>query len=96
MGRIRTQTKKTRVLGHGSSEKKELPSISSLLDKAKSLITQCEYELAQKFAQRILDRTPENIEARELLGIAQLENGDVQDAVQVCRDPHLHDLIIDI
>ena len=59
------------------------PSIPALLEKAQSLIVQCDYELAIRFIQRILEQQPSHAEAKELLGVVQLEMGDVDAAKQV-------------
>ncbi|KAF5367376.1 hypothetical protein D9758_003692 [Tetrapyrgos nigripes] len=58
------------------------PSILSLLEKAQSLIVQCDYDLATRFIQRILEQEPSNVEAQEMLGVIQLETGDVEAAQQ--------------
>ncbi|KAK7050993.1 hypothetical protein VNI00_005105 [Paramarasmius palmivorus] len=58
------------------------PSIPALLEKAQSLIVQCDYELAIRFIQRILEQQPSHAEAKELLGVVQLEMGDVDAAKQ--------------
>ncbi|KAF8896334.1 hypothetical protein BD779DRAFT_1495267 [Infundibulicybe gibba] len=58
------------------------PSIESLIEKAQSLIVQCDYELAQRFVQRILEKQPTNSVAKEMLGITQLETGDLDAAKQ--------------
>ncbi len=81
MGRIRTKSRKAIVSKTSSTAvSTEEPSIPALLTKAQNLITQCNYELAQKFIRRILERDPRHIDARELLGIAQLETGELEDA----------------
>jgi Flp pilus assembly protein TadD len=59
------------------------PSIPSLLEKCQDLIIECNYDLAKRFIQRILDREPGNVEAREMLGVSQLETGDIEQAKQV-------------
>lgn len=85
MGRIRTKSGK--VIASKTSATtvaKEEPSTQLLLSKAQSLITQCNYELAQKFIRRILEREPSHVDARELLGITQLEMGELEDAKKVC------------
>lgn len=64
---------------------KKRPSISSLLEKAQTLIVQCDYELALKFVRRILEQQPGNVEAKEMLGVALLETGDLEGAKQVCK-----------
>ncbi|KAF5377349.1 hypothetical protein D9757_007995 [Collybiopsis confluens] len=58
------------------------PSIASLLDKAQSLIVQCDYELAARFIQRILEQQPSHTQAKEMLGVVQLEMGDIDAAKQ--------------
>ena len=80
MGRTKVKSKK--ITGSSSAEK-EPPSIEALFAKAQSLLTQCDYDLAQKFALRILQREPANADARELLGVTQLEKGQLEDARQV-------------
>ncbi|KAH8118077.1 hypothetical protein DFH11DRAFT_1724053 [Phellopilus nigrolimitatus] len=77
MGRTRVKTKKTIA---SSASQKELPSVDSLLAKAQLLVTQCDYDLAQKFAHRVLERAPSNADAKELLGVTQLENGQLEEA----------------
>lgn len=56
------------------------PSVPALLEKAQTLIVQCDYELAERFVQRILDQQPTNAEAREMLGVVQLETGEIEAA----------------
>ena len=80
MGRTRVKNKKT---SSTSAADKEGHSVEALFKKAQSLIVQCNYELAQKFAQRILDRAPNNADAKELLGVTQLELGELEEARQV-------------
>ncbi|THV03250.1 TPR-like protein [Dendrothele bispora CBS 962.96] len=65
---------------HSPSAKK--PSISSLIEKAQSLIVQCDYDLAVRFIQRILEQQPSNVEAKEMLGVVQLETGEIEAAKQ--------------
>lgn len=60
------------------------PSIPSLLEKAQSLIVQCDYDLALRFIRRILEQAPSNAEAKEMLGVALLETGEVEGAKEVC------------
>ncbi|WWD21239.1 hypothetical protein CI109_105723 [Kwoniella shandongensis] len=50
---------------------------ASLIDKAHTLLAQSNFELAIKFLERALEVEPSNLEARELLGVAELEGGDV-------------------
>lgn len=80
MGRTRVKTKKATA---SSTDVKETPSVEALLSKAQTLVTQCDYELAQKFTLRILERVPNHIDAKELLGVIQLERGDLDEAKQV-------------
>ncbi|KAI0049808.1 TPR-like protein [Auriscalpium vulgare] len=86
MGRTRTRTRKARPPAldavEAQEEKKSQPSVSALLEKAQELIVQCDYELAGKFAQRILQREPRHAEAKELLGVTQLETGELEAAKQ--------------
>ncbi|KAF8199620.1 hypothetical protein BJ912DRAFT_949700 [Pholiota molesta] len=63
---------------HASSTKQ--PSLPALLEKAQSLIVQCDYELALKFVRRILDQDPRNAEAKEMLGVSLLELGEIDEA----------------
>ncbi|THH06428.1 hypothetical protein EW145_g4093 [Phellinidium pouzarii] len=79
MGRTRVKSKKAAEL---SISEKELPSLESLFEKAQSFVTRCDYELAQKFAVRILERAPSHVAAKELLGVTQLEMGELDDARQ--------------
>ncbi|KAG7089599.1 hypothetical protein E1B28_011266 [Marasmius oreades] len=58
------------------------PSIESLLEKAHSLVVQCDYELALRFIQRILEQQPSHADTKELKGVVQLEMGDVESAKQ--------------
>lgn len=62
-----------------------LPSIPSLVEKAQSLIEQCDYDLAQRFIQRILEQQPANVEAKEMLGVILLEIGEIRRAKEVRR-----------
>lgn len=66
---------------HASSTKQ--PSLPALLEKAQSLIIQCDYELALKFVRRILDEDPRNAEAKEMLGVSLLELGEIDEAKKV-------------
>lgn len=65
------------------SESKKAPSTPSLLAKAQSLIVQCDYDLALRFINRILAQDPKNAEAKEMLGVALLETGEIERAKQV-------------
>ncbi|KAG7451197.1 TPR-like protein [Guyanagaster necrorhizus] len=59
------------------------PSISSLLEKAQSFVNQCDYDLARRFILRILETEPSNIEAQEMLGVIELERGDIDAAKRI-------------
>lgn len=82
MGRTRVKTKNLRP-AEASTSAPAPPSIDALLVKAQELIIQSEYALAARFAQRILDREATHLEARELLGMALLETGELEHAQQV-------------
>ncbi|KAG9224914.1 hypothetical protein CCMSSC00406_0001935 [Pleurotus cornucopiae] len=73
MGRTRTKKKAKAT----ESSSKNPPSVQALLEKAESLIEQCDYDLALRFIKRILDQEPKNVVAREMLGVALLETGDL-------------------
>ncbi|KAL7416715.1 hypothetical protein BDY24DRAFT_378030 [Mrakia frigida] len=62
------------------------PPVEELLGKAHTLLAQQDYELASRFLARILTTEPSNIEARELLGVCDLELGNVEEA----RNHFLH------
>ncbi|WVR09032.1 hypothetical protein IAU60_006092 [Kwoniella sp. DSM 27419] len=49
---------------------------ASLIEKAHILLAQSNFELAIKFLDRALELEPTNAEARELVGVAELEGGD--------------------
>jgi Flp pilus assembly protein TadD len=59
------------------------PTIQALLDKAQTLLAQCDYPLALRFIQRILEQEPGNVKAREMKGVAEIESGDVDRAREV-------------
>lgn len=46
----------------------------------------CDYELAARFARRVLEREPQHVEAKEMLGVAQLETGELEAAKKVRFD----------
>ena len=83
MGRTRPKKKVHSTAKDLLPESKKAPSTTSLLAKAQSLIDQCDYDLALRFINRILEQDPKNAEARELLGIALLETGEIEGAKQV-------------
>ncbi|WWC91173.1 uncharacterized protein L201_006114 [Kwoniella dendrophila CBS 6074] len=83
-----TRTKKSKP-GHKQREEKKLAAAAaqanstggpidaaSLIEKAHILLGQSNFELAVKFLDRALELQPTNLEARELVGIAELEAGD--------------------
>ncbi|AAW44010.1 hypothetical protein CNBF2810 [Cryptococcus deneoformans B-3501A] len=51
---------------------------ASLIEKAHTLLAQSNFELAIKFLERALEVEPTHAEAKELLGIAELEGGDAE------------------
>ena len=86
MGRTRTKKQlKATVLTAAQSADSQGPSVSSLLEKARSLIVQCDYELALRFSQRVLEQDRRNIEAKEIMGVSLLETGDITAAKDVCK-----------
>lgn len=98
MGRTRTKTRKTKpptveVQEKATSASQSQPSVSSLLEKAQELIVQCDYELAGRFVQRVLERSPDHAEALEMMGVVQLETGELDAARKVCQNFPLHTLI---
>ncbi|KAJ7158752.1 hypothetical protein C8R46DRAFT_1290825 [Mycena filopes] len=81
MTRTKTKKKSTaRVPEPTSTPLSTAPSIPALIEKAQSLIVQCDYELAQRFITRILEQQPSNAQAKEMLGVAQLEMGEIEAA----------------
>ncbi|KAI1797119.1 TPR-like protein [Ganoderma leucocontextum] len=93
MGRTRPKTRKIKpVLTENTSDgPTPAPSISALLEKAQTLIVQCDYELAGRFARRMLEHEPENVEAKEILGVTQLETGEIlaaKETFQSLVPPH--------
>ncbi len=79
----RTRAKKTPA----SKASVAPPQTAALLEKAQALVVQCDYELAARFAKRILESEPDNAEAREILGVSLLETDDIDGAKQVCVYP---------
>lgn len=83
MGRTRTKTRKTNILAStstSSSEPTEEPPLESLLEKAGELLIQTDFDLCARFLDRILRRSPHHFAAKELLGVLQLETGDIDAA----------------
>ncbi|EIW57553.1 uncharacterized protein TRAVEDRAFT_169445 [Trametes versicolor FP-101664 SS1] len=81
MGRTRPKTRKAKALvTEHTAEPATAPPISALLEKAQELIVSCDYELAARFARRVLEREPQHVEAKEMLGVAQLETGELEAA----------------
>ncbi|KAG6812957.1 hypothetical protein H0H92_015076 [Tricholoma furcatifolium] len=56
------------------------PSVPALLEKARSLLSEFDYELAVRFVRRILEQDPTNAEAKEILGVSLLEMGEIDAA----------------
>ena len=83
MGRTKPKKKVHSKAKDLHSESKKAPSTTSLLEKAQSLIEQCDYDLALRFISRILEQDPKNAEAKEMLGVALLETGEIEGAKQV-------------
>ncbi|XP_006459532.1 hypothetical protein AGABI2DRAFT_201882 [Agaricus bisporus var. bisporus H97] len=80
MGRTRPAKKQHTKATDPPAQHSKPPSIPALLEKAQELIVQCDYELALRFVRRILELQPENVEAREMLGVSLLETGEIDAA----------------
>ncbi|KAF8656253.1 hypothetical protein AX16_002689 [Volvariella volvacea WC 439] len=82
----RTRPKKASASSKAAKETSQKstpsPSVPALLEKAQSLIVQCDFDLAEKFAQRILELQPSNAEAKEMMGVIKLEQGEMEAAKQ--------------
>jgi len=85
MGRTKTaaETKGHRNVSPTGTPSKKEPSVPDLLAKAQSLMGQMDTELARRFAARILEMEPDNFEAREMLGIMEAEEGNIDAARKV-------------
>ncbi|KIL67584.1 hypothetical protein M378DRAFT_22754 [Amanita muscaria Koide BX008] len=70
----------TKIVSKTSNQQATSPSIPALLEKAQSLLVQCDYDLALRFARRILEIQPSHAEATEIAGISLLETGDTDGA----------------
>ncbi|KAH9850375.1 hypothetical protein C2E23DRAFT_836255 [Lenzites betulinus] len=92
MGRTRAKARKIKQLvTEHTAEASVPPPISQLLEKAQELIVRCDYELAGRFAKRVLEREPANVEAKEMLGVTQLETGELEAAKETFQSlipPH--------
>ncbi|KAH6909077.1 hypothetical protein BKA70DRAFT_224470 [Coprinopsis sp. MPI-PUGE-AT-0042] len=82
MGRTKP-AKKGRSKPDATQKTAAQPTIDSLLKKTQELIVQCDYELAAKFARRIVEQDAANVDAKEMLGVSLLESGEVDEARQV-------------
>ena len=84
MGRTRAKKRLHTTRAEAQSVKNsEVPSIPALIEKTKSLLNESNYELAEKFAKRILERSPDHVEGRELLGLIELDSGNIKEASEV-------------
>ncbi|KAI0303750.1 TPR-like protein [Multifurca ochricompacta] len=73
MGRSRLKSRKARPPAAELTEiKKSEPTTDDLLLKAQELIVRCDYDLAGRFVERVLQRAPDNAEAKEILGVTFL------------------------
>jgi len=80
MGRTRTKSRKAELVAKPASATEpqaSTPSIPALLEKAQSLVVQCDYELAERFVRRVLEQQPKNAIAKDVLGVVQLETGEL-------------------
>ncbi|KIY44158.1 TPR-like protein [Fistulina hepatica ATCC 64428] len=84
MGRTRAkkQIAATKSSSDSSKTAANTPSIPSLLEKAQDLVVQCDYQLAARFIQRVLEQDASNAIAREMRGVVELETGDLENAKQ--------------
>ncbi|KAF8206400.1 hypothetical protein K438DRAFT_1578140 [Mycena galopus ATCC 62051] len=82
MGRTRTKKKTPGKTVEASifPPTSNVPTMPALLQKAQSLIVQCDYDLARRFVTRVLEQQPSNAEAKEMLGVVQLEIGEIEAA----------------
>ena len=94
MGRTRPRTRKIKpvVTENTAEDPPPQPSISALLERAQALIVQCDYDLAGRFARRILEREAGHVEAKEILGVSQLETGELFAAKEVRSVNRAHNL----
>ncbi|RXK38994.1 hypothetical protein M231_03724 [Tremella mesenterica] len=53
-----------------------IQDVSTLIEKAHSLLAQSNFEVAIKILKKVIQLQPDNLEGRELLGVAELEGGD--------------------
>lgn len=83
MGRTKPKKKQHTKATDPPAQHSKSPSVPALLEKAQELIVQCDYEFALRFVRRILEQQPENVEAREMLGVSLLETGEIDGAKQV-------------
>lgn len=61
------------------------PSVPALLEKAQSLMGEMDFELARRFVDRILETEPNHFEAREMLAIIEVEDGNIDTARDVSQ-----------
>ncbi|KAM6504523.1 hypothetical protein JOM56_001466 [Amanita muscaria] len=73
-------TDEDKIVSKTSNQQAKSPSIPALLEKAQSLVVQCDYDLALRFARRILEIQPGHAEATEIAGIFLLETGNTDGA----------------
>jgi tetratricopeptide (TPR) repeat protein len=88
---VRTKTKKAAIVSNSQAPPPP-PTVASLIAKAQDLITQCDYDLALRFIRRALEQEPNNAVAREMLGVVEIERGELETAQQVSQSAHLDDL----
>lgn len=86
--KVHTKATDTPALQSSSTKPTKTPSIPALLEKAQELLTQCDYEFALRFVKRALEQQPNNVEAKEMLGVCLLEIGELDDAREVNGSNH--------
>jgi len=90
MGRTKPKTKqRSKQKAEPTKKFGPAPTLEALFEKAQELIVQCDYELALRFVRRILEQDSSNVAAKEMLGIALLETGEVEEAKQVSTHIYL-------
>ena len=97
MGRTRTKkTKQIKPTPAPATASGHQPTIESLFEKAQELLIQCNYDLAHRFVQRILEREASNAEAREMSAVIDLERGEVESAKEVCEALPISEAVIQV
>ncbi|KAG7529392.1 hypothetical protein FFLO_05707 [Filobasidium floriforme] len=78
MGKTRSSKNKTGASSRASTSKAEQPTATDLIAQAHAYLGQSNFEQAINSLALALDIEPANREAKEILGIAEIEGGDVE------------------